>query len=140
MTESAPGLRIGFPSGSLQQATIRLFERAGYRIDLPSRSYEPEVDDPELSGLMFRAQEIADYVERGVVDVGITGHDLVMECDADVHEIGELRYGKSSSRALRWVIAVPEDSSIRSLEDLRGRRIATELPGVTRRFLEDRGR
>ena len=132
-------LRIGFPSGSLKEATFRLFDRAGYVIRLPSRSYEPEVDDPELAGLMFRAQEIAHYVERGVVDVGITGHDMVVECDADVQEIGELRYSKATSRPLRWVIAVPEDSPIRTVKDLQGKTIATELIGVTRRFLADRG-
>ena len=132
-------LKIGFPSGSLQEATFKLFDRAGYKINLPSRSYEPEINDPPLTGLMFRAQEIAHYVERGVLDVGITGKDWVEEWDADVEEIGELRYSKATSRPLRWVIAVPEDSPIRTVQDLQGKRIASELVGVTRRFLAGRG-
>ena len=113
-----------------------MFGRAGYRINLPSRSYEPEIDDPELTGLMFRAQEIAHYVERGVLDVGITGKDWVEEWQADVVEIGELCYSKATSRPLRWVIAVPEDSPIQSVKDLQGKTIASELVGVTRRYLE----
>ncbi len=140
MTESSPrSLKIGFPSGSLQDATFKLFDRAGYKMRLPSRSYEPEIDDPELTGLMFRAQEIAHYVERGVLDVGVTGRDWVEEWEADVVEIGELRYSKATSKPLRWVIAVPEDSPIRTVQDLQGKRIASELVGVTRRFLADRG-
>jgi ATP phosphoribosyltransferase len=140
MAESTDNtLKIGFPSGSLQEATFRLFDRAGYNIRLPSRSYEPDINDPELSGLMFRAQEIAHYVERGVLDVGMTGKDWVEEWQADVVEIGELRYSKATSRPLRWVIAVPEDSPIRSVQDLQGKTIASELVGVTRRFLEERG-
>ena len=136
---STNNLKIGFPSGSLQEATFKLFGRAGYRINLPSRSYEPEIDDPELSGLMFRAQEIAHYVERGVLDVGVTGKDWVEEWQADVVEIGELRYSKATSRPLRWVIAVPEDSPIKTLQDLQGKTIASELVGVTRRYLAERG-
>ena len=136
---STNNLKIGFPSGSLQEATFKLFGRAGYRINLPSRSYEPEIDDPELSGLMFRAQEIAHYVERGVLDVGVTGKDWVEEWQADVIEIGELRYSKATSRPLRWGIAVPEDSPIKTLKDLQGKTIASELVGVTRRYLEERG-
>lgn len=132
-------LKIGFPSGSLQEATFRLFDRAGYKIRLPSRSYEPDIDDPELTGLMFRAQEIPNYVERGILDVGITGRDWVEECEADVELIGELHYSKATSGPLRWVIAVPEDSPIRTVQDLQGKRIASELVGVTRRFLADRG-
>ncbi len=140
MTESSPrSLKIGFPSGSLQDATFKLFDRAGYKMRLPSRSYEPEIDDPELTGLMFRAQEIAHYVERGVLDVGVTGRDWVEEWEADVVEIGELRYSKATSKPLRWVIAVPENSPIRTVQDLQGKRIASELVGVTRRFLADRG-
>ena len=136
---SSNNLKIGFPSGSLQEATFKLFARAGYRINLSSRSYEPDIDDPELSGLMFRAQEIAHYVERGVIDVGMTGKDWVEEWKADVVEIGELRYSKATSKPLRWVIAVPEDSPIKSVQDLQGKTIASELVGVTRRFLEERG-
>lgn len=139
MTDKTTELKIGFPSGSLQEATFKLFDRAGYKIRLPSRSYEPEINDPQLSGLMFRAQEIAHYVERGVLDVGITGKDWVEEWEADVVEIGELRYSKATSNPLRWVIAVPEDSPIQTVQDLQGKRIASELVGVTRRFLAGRG-
>ena len=136
---STNNLKIGFPSGSLQEATFKLFDRAGYNIRLPSRSYEPQINDVELTGLMFRAQEIAHYVERGVLDVGITGRDWVEEWDADVEEIGELRYSKATSAPLRWVIAVPEDSPIQTVQDLQGKTIASELVGVTRRFLASRG-
>ena len=132
-------LKLGLPSGSLKDATFRLFDRAGYKLRLPSRSYEPDIDDPELSGLMFRAQEIAHYVERGVVDAGITGRDWIVENGADVVEVGELLYSKATSQPLRWVIAVPEESAIRTVKDLQGKRIASELVGVTRRFLEERG-
>ena len=132
-------LKIGFPSGSLKDSTFDLFVRAGYRVRLASRSYVPDIDDPQLAGLMFRAQEIAQYVARGVVDVGLTGRDWILESEADVVEIGELTYSKSTARPLRWVIAVPEDSPIQGVEDLQGRRIASELVGVTRRFLQERG-
>ncbi len=132
-------LKIGFPSGSLQEATLKLFARAGYNIRLSPRSYVPDIDDPELGGLMFRAQEIPQYVERGVLDVGLTGKDCILESNAQVVEVAELVYSKTSSRPYCWVIAVPEDSPIQKVEDLQGRRIATELPGATRRFLAERG-
>ena len=132
-------LKIGLPSGSLQDSTIALFEKAGYRIRLSSRSYVPEFDDPEMEGLMFRAQELAHYVERGVVDVGLTGKDWIIESDADVVEVDELVYSKSTWRPVRWVIAVPEESDIKCLADLEGKRIATELMGATERFLAERG-
>jgi len=132
-------LKIGFPSGSLQESTLRLFERAGYRVRVAARSYVPEIDDPELEGLMFRAQETARYVEHGVVDVGLTGLDWIMESGADVVVVDELVYSKSESRPVSWVIAVPEESSVQRVEDLAGLRIATELVGATRRFLEERG-
>ena len=133
-------LKIGLPSGSLQEATFNLFQKAGYHIRLASRSYAPDIDDPELEGLMFRAQEIAQYVEREVLDVGLTGKDWILESGADVVEVEELVYSKATSRSIRWVIAVPQDSRIQSLEDLQGKRIATELVGATRRFLAARGR
>ena len=132
-------LKIGFPSGSLKDSTFDLFERAGYKIRLPSRAYVPDIDDPELAGLMFRAQEIAQYVDRGVVDVGLTGKDWILESEADVVEIDELIYSKVSSRPVRWVIAVPEESPIQRVEDLEGCRVASELVGATRRFLQERG-
>ena len=132
-------LKIGFPSGSLKDSTFNLLQKAGYRIRLASRSYVPDIDDPELEGLMFRAQEIAQYVERGILDVGLTGKDWILESAADVVEIDELVYSKSTSRPIRWVIAVPENSQIQSIEDLQGKRIASELVKATRRFLEERG-
>ena len=132
-------LKLGLPSGSLQESTFDLFGRAGYKIRLSSRSYTPEINDAGLEGLMFRAQEISQYVSRGVVDAGLTGKDWVLENGADVVEVDELVYSKMTSRPVRWVVAVPEESPVQTVEDLRGKRIATELVGATRRFLSDRG-
>jgi len=132
-------LKLGLPSGSLKDSTFDLFGRAGYKIRLSSRSCTPEINDAELDGLMFRAQEIAQYVSRGVVDVGLTGKDWILENDADVVEVDELVYSKVTSRPVRWVVAVPEDSPVQTVGDLQGKRIATELVGATRRFLSDRG-
>ncbi len=132
-------LKIGFPSGSLQESTLKLFEKAGFRITVNPRSYVPEVDDPEVEGLFIRAQEIAHYVERRVLDVGLTGKDWILENGADVVEIEEMPYSKVSSHPARWVIAVPEESEIRRVEDLEGKRIATELVKVTRQFLDAKG-
>ncbi len=138
MASTEQRLKIGFPKGSLQEATFRLFSKAGYRISVSSRSYVPRIDDPELEGLLIRAQEMAHYVETGVLDVGLTGKDWIMESEADVVEVTELVYAKEGFRPVRWVVAVPESSDIQSVEDLQGRRIATELVGVTRRFLKQR--
>lgn len=132
-------LKLGLPSGSLKDSTFDLFGRAGYKIRLSSRSCTPEINDAELEGLMFRAQEIAQYVSRGVVDVGLTGKDWILENDTDVVEVDELVYSKVTSRPVRWVVAVPEESPVQTVEDLQGKRIATELVGATRRFLSDRG-
>ena len=132
-------LKIGLPSGSLQESTLKLFAKAGYRIAVSPRSYVPDIDDPELEGLFIRAQEIARYVELGVLDAGLTGKDWVLESGADVVEVAEMVYSKVTSRPYRWVIAVPEESDIRTLEDLRGKRIASELVGATRRFLASKG-
>ncbi|MFT5090192.1 MAG: ATP phosphoribosyltransferase [Candidatus Latescibacterota bacterium] len=132
-------LRLGLPSGSLKDSTFDLFGRAGYNVRLSSRSYTPTINDPELEGLMFRAQEIAQYVARGVVDVGLTGKDWILENGADVVEVGELVYSKTTSRPVSWVVAVPEESPVQKVEDLQGKRIATELVGATRRFLAERG-
>ena len=132
-------LKVGFPSGSLEESTLDLFRRAGYKVAVAPRSYVPRIDDPELRGLMFRAQEIAQYVERGVVDVGLTGNDWILESGADVVVVEELVYSKSTSCPVRWVLAVPEDSPVRTVEDLQGKRIATELVAATRRFLQGRG-
>lgn len=132
-------MKLGVPKGSLQAATIRLFEKAGYRILVSGRSYSPVIDDPEIECLMFRAQEMARYIERGVLDVGLTGQDWILENDADVVEVEDLEYSKSTVRAYRWVVAVPEDSDIHSVEDLEGKRIATELVEATRRYLARNG-
>lgn len=138
MANTGKKLKIGFPKGSLQEATFRLFSKAGYRISVSSRAYVPHIDDPELEGLLIRAQEMAHYVEKGVLDVGLTGKDWIMESQAEVVEVTELAYAKEGFRPVRWVVAVPENSPIRSVEDLQGKRIATELVGVTKRFLKQR--
>ncbi|HDN67933.1 MAG TPA: ATP phosphoribosyltransferase, partial [Firmicutes bacterium] len=131
-------LKIGFPKGSLQESTFKLFGKAGYRISVRSRSYVPHIDDPELEGLLIRAQEMANYVEKGVLDVGLTGKDWIMESQAEIVEVAELVYAKEGFRPVSWVVAVPENSPIQSVEDLQGKRIATELVRVTKRFLERR--
>lgn len=132
-------LKIGFPKGSLQEQTFRLFKNAGYNIKLAERSYIPVIDDEELEGLVIRAQEIPRYVENGILDVGITGLDWVLEQEAKVIEVERLRYGKVGFRGVRWVVAVPNDSDIRKVEDLEGKKIATELVNFTRKFLKERG-
>jgi ATP phosphoribosyltransferase len=132
-------LKIGLPKGSLQETTFKLFKNAGYNIKLVERSYVPHIDDPELEGLVIRAQEMARYVEDGILDMGITGYDWVLEQDAKVVELVRLKYGKVGFRGVQWVIAVPMDSPIKSVEDLRGKKIATELVGFTKRYLKKRG-
>lgn len=134
-----PVLTLGLPKGSLQKSTIDLFEKAGYKVVLRDRSYVPIVDDPEVECLMFRAQEIARYVERGVLDVGLTGKDWIVESDAKVIEVADLVYSKSTTKAYRWVLAVPEHSPIRRVQDLEGKRIATELVQATRGYLRAHG-
>jgi ATP phosphoribosyltransferase len=129
-------LKLGVPKGSLQESTIRLFAKAGYRITISGRSYMPTIDDSEIECLMFRAQEIARYVERGVLDAGLTGKDWISENGADVREVADLVYSKATSQIYRWVVAVPEDSAIKSVRDLEGKRIATELVNATKRYLE----
>jgi ATP phosphoribosyltransferase len=130
---------IGLPKGSLEEATKVLFARAGFRISASPRSYRPSIDDPELDGRFVRSQEMSRYVEHGFFDCGLCGHDWVIENGSDVVEVCELGYSRASHKPARWVLAVPEDSPIRSLADLNGKRIATELVGVTRRFLDERG-
>lgn len=132
-------LKIGLPSGSLQESTLNLFSKAGYRIRASYRSYTPSIDDPELEGLFLRAQEMAHYVQRGVLDVGLTGMDWIRENNADVVEVAELQYSKATSQPARWIIAVPEDSDIKTVQDLNGKRIATELVTATRNYLKDKG-
>jgi len=128
-------LRLGLPKGSLQEATIEKMAKAGFNISLSSRSYIPYVDDPELEIRVFRAQEISRYVEHGYLDCGITGHDWVQENGSNVHEVGEFLFSKATGQAARWVLAVPEDSSVRSVKDLRGKRIATEVVNLTKKYL-----
>ncbi len=132
-------LKIGIPKGSLEKATISLFEKSGWKIKLMSRNYFPEIDDPELSCSICRPQEMSNYVESGMLDVGITGHDWTLENGSDVVMVEELVYSKVSKKPTRWVIAVAGDSEITTVEQLNGKRIATELVNVTRRFFEERG-
>jgi ATP phosphoribosyltransferase len=134
-----PFLKLGLPKGNLQDATIDLFHRAGFDIQVSSRSYFPTIDDPELSCIMFRAQEMARYTEDGVLDCAITGYDWIRETESDVHEVGEMQYSKVSSRPARWVLAVPNESEVQTPEELEGGVIATELVNTTRRFFEQRG-
>ncbi len=136
---SAAVLRIGLPKGSLQDATIRMMRRAGWNINVSERSYYPSVNDAQLEIILLRAQEIPRYVQDRVLDCGITGHDNVLESDSDVHQIAELIYSKATSKPYRWVLAVPQNSPIESVRDLQGKRIATELVNVTRRYLEKNG-
>ncbi len=139
MTNGPSILRLGLPSGSLQEATFALFEKAGFAIHVSSRSYKPTVDDPEIKINLLRAQEISRYVEQGFLDCGLTGHDWIIENASDVETVCELTFSKASSNPTRWVVAVPESSAIRSVKDLEGKRIATEAVGLTRRFLEQHG-
>jgi ATP phosphoribosyltransferase len=128
-------LKLGIPKGSLQEATIDLLARAGWKVTLSSRSYVPAIDDSEIDCLLVRAQEMARYVETGALDAGITGHDWVEETGADVLELAELVYAKQRLARVKWVLAVPEDSAIRSPRDLEGKTIATEVVGITQRYL-----
>jgi ATP phosphoribosyltransferase len=132
-------LKVGIPKGSLEKATIALFEKSGWHIKMMSRNYFPEIDDPELSVSICRPQEMSRYIEEGMLDAGITGKDWTMENGSDVVVIEELVYSKVSKKPTRWVIAVPGDSDITSIEQLDGKKISTELVNVTRRFFEERG-
>jgi ATP phosphoribosyltransferase len=132
-------LRLGIPAGSLQEATAELFRKAGYKITYAARSYYPAIDDPDIHCTLIRAQEMARYVEDGSLDCGLTGYDWILENDAKVKEVAELVFSKVSRRPVRWVLAVPNDSPIQSVKDLQGKRIATELVGVTKRFLAQHG-
>jgi ATP phosphoribosyltransferase len=130
-------LKLGLPKGSLQDATVQLFEKAGYAISLSSRSYFPAIDDDEIECMLIRAQEMARYVEHGLLDAAITGLDWILK--RDVVQVADLVYSKQLRRPVRWVVAVPADSSIRTIQDLRGKRIATEAVELTRQFLEEHG-
>jgi len=132
-------LKLGIPKGSLQDATVDLLAHAGWKVTLSSRSYVPAIDDPEMDCLLVRAQEMARYVETGALDAGITGHDWVEETRADVLELAELVYAKQRLARVKWVLAVPEDSSIRQPRDLEGKVIATEVVGITEKYLAKHG-
>ena len=132
-------LKLGIPKGSLEEATVNLFAKAGYNIKIKSRSYFPSIDDNEIECMLIRAQEIARYVENGVLDAGLTGKDWVQENRADVVEIADLIYSKTSSQPVRWVLAVPNESPIQSVKDLQGKRIATEAVNMTVDYLKKHG-
>jgi ATP phosphoribosyltransferase len=132
-------LKLGIPAGSLQEATAELFRRAGYKIAFGSRSYYPTIDDDEIECLLIRAQEMARYVQDGALDAGLTGHDWIVETGADVCEVAELVFSKVSRRPVRWVLCVPENSPVRAVKDLEGKRIATEAVCLTARYLDEHG-
>jgi ATP phosphoribosyltransferase len=132
-------LKLGIPKGSLQESTVELFARAGWRISVNSRSYYPGIDDSEIECMMVRAQEMARYVENGAIDAGLTGKDWIMETGADVEEVAELVYSKTGLGKVRWVLAVAEDSPMKSVRDLEGKVIATEAVRMTEKYLERNG-
>ncbi len=132
-------LMLGLPKGSLEESTVAMFAKAGYKIQISSRSYFPTIDDPEIDCMLIRAQEMSRYVEEGVLDCGLTGYDWIQENGSDVYEAAELVYGKVGRNPLRWVLAVPEDSGIEKVEQLEGKRISTEAVGMTKRYLAQHG-
>ncbi|MGA2509121.1 MAG: ATP phosphoribosyltransferase [Candidatus Acidiferrales bacterium] len=132
-------LKLGIPKGSLQDSTVELFAKAGWRISVNSRSYYPGIDDPEIECMMVRAQEMARYVENGALDAGLTGKDWILETGADVEEVAELVYSKTSLGRVRWVLAVAEDSTIQTVRDLEGKVIATEAVKMTEKYLAKHG-
>ncbi len=132
-------LKLGVPKGSLEAATISLFSQAGWEITPRSRNYFPYINDPEIQCALVRSQEMAPYVANGTLDLGLTGHDWIMETAADVENVCELVYSKSTDQPCRWVLVVPESSPIESIEDLQGKKVATELVGFTTRYLQERG-
>ncbi len=132
-------LKLGIPAGSLQEATFELFQKSGYKISVEKRSYIPRIDDEEIECLLIRAQEMARYVANGTLDAGLTGHDWIVETQSDVLEVAELRFSKVSRKPVRWVLCVPESSPIQTVQDLEGKRIATEGVGLTKQFLAKHG-
>ncbi len=132
-------LVLGIPKGSLEQATAEMFAKAGFKLEISSRSYYPTIDDVEIECMLIRAQEMSRYVEMGILDCGLTGYDWVVENGSDVEEVAELVYSKVSRRPVRWVLAVPESSDIKGPKDLEGKRIATEVVGMTERYLKKHG-
>jgi ATP phosphoribosyltransferase len=134
-----PKLRFGLPKGSLQEAALEKMAKAGFNVSVSSRSYVPYVDDEDLEIRLIRAQEISRYVEHGYLDCGITGYDWIQENGSDVHEVGEFLFSKATRQAARWVLAVPENSPIKSVKDLAGKRIATEVVNLTKKYLRQHG-
>ena len=132
-------LKLGIPKGSLQSATIELFKRSGWKININGRSYFPEINDESIECAICRAQEMSRYVENGTLDAGLTGKDWIAENNSDVHVVADLVYSKVSSRPARWVLAVPYDSPIEKLEDLEGKKVATELVEFTKSYFDDKG-
>src|SRR5437899_2343581 len=139
MKKNKSVLKLGLPKGSLEQATIEKMAKAGYNISVSARSYVPSVEDEELEIRMIRAQEVSRHVEHGYLDCGITGHDWVTENGSDVHEVGEFLFSKATRQPARWVLAVPENSPVRSAKDLNGKRVATEVVNLTRKYLKQHG-
>src|SRR5947199_6341168 len=135
MKSDKPVLKLGLPKGSLQDAVLARMAKAGFKISVSSRSYIPAVDDDSLSIRMIRAQEISRYVEHGYLDCGITGYDWIQENGSNVHEVGEFEFSKATRQPARWVLAVPEGSPVLSVKDLQGKRIATEVVNLTKRYL-----
>src|SRR3990167_3656433 len=138
MKEAMKELKLGLPKGSLEAATIELFKKSGWKISGTSRSYFPSIDDASLRCSLVRAQEMSRYVESGALDAGITGKDWTQENESDVQAVAELVYAKASFRSVRWVLAVPQDSAVKKIEDLKGKRIATEIVNFTRRYFSER--
>jgi ATP phosphoribosyltransferase len=130
---------LGLPKGSLQESTFAMMRKAGFTVSTGSRSYIPSVNDPLVEARLIRAQEISRYVEHGMLDAGLTGHDWIIENGSDVHEVANLIYAKQGMRPVRWVVAVPNDSKIKSAKDLEGKRIATEAVGIAKRYLKQHG-
>jgi ATP phosphoribosyltransferase len=139
VSDQTPLLMLGLPKGSLEESTKNLFAKAGWKITTSSRSYKPSIDDPELDGRFVRAQEVSRYVEHGFFDCGLTGQDWVLENNSDVVEVCDLIYSKASTLKSRWVLCVPESSPVKTIKDLAGKRVATELMNTTKRFFADKG-
>ncbi|MFH1777043.1 MAG: ATP phosphoribosyltransferase [Candidatus Omnitrophota bacterium] len=129
-------IKFGLPKGSLQEATIRMFSKAGFKISVGKRSYFPYIDDEEIEPLLIRAQEISRYVEEGALDCGITGNDWILENESDVYRVKELTYAKQQMKPVRWVLAVPENSNVYTPQNLKNKRVATELVNVTKKYFE----
>ncbi len=132
-------IKIAIPKGSLQEATLRIFKKAGFNFSVSERSYFPSIDDEEIEAMIIRAQEIARYVEEGIFDMGITGKDWIIECNANVKEVKDLTYSKQSFRPVRWVLAVPDNSKIKTVKGLEGKKIATEVVNIAKKYLKKNG-